>query len=1103
MLRLLVSPRSESRLSAAEVFLGEGRASAVALLVGPSRGAALDLAARVGSSRGAIFGLHRLTLGQLAARLAAPELARRRLAPATPLGVEAVVARAVASALEAGALGYFAPVARTPSFASTLSATLSELRMEGIGHEEILGDDPRSRDLRELARRYDEQRARARIADRAEVLAAATAAVPEASELRQARLLLLDVPIASRLEERFVAALVDATEVAFATAPVGDDRAVEALAALAGEVVTDRSEPSPSSLSRLHQHLFAAAELPAAEAGEDVSFFSAPGEGRECVEIARRILAETRRGVRFDDIAVFLRAPDTYAALLESALRRAKIPAHFAIGAARPEPSGRAFLALLGCRAEDLSPRRFAEYLSLAPMPKESAGARVEARPELLRADLFGALLEGEPTAKRIRREEASAGANVPSRPVPQGWERLLAKASIVGRKERWAERLAALGRSFDRELALLRRRDPTSPRVETVEREIEALGELTRFALPLVSALAALPDRASWGVWIEELGKVARMALEQPEDVLSALSELAPMAEVPAVSFDEVRRVLEGRLSARITPPTGRRYGAVFVGTPELARGRSFAVVFVPGLAERMFPEAPREDPILLDADRRAITKALRTQADRSRNERLLLRLSLGAARERVHLSYPRVEVAAGRPRVPSFYGLDVWRATTGTLPDHDALERDAASASGARLAWPAPAFPEEAIDDAEHDLAMLGRLLHGGEEAETAGRAQYLLDLNPHLARSLRARSARWDKPVSHHDGVVRKTAATAAVLSASRLRARPYAVTALEKFAACPYRFLLAAIHRLPARERRGSPDRLDPISRGVLFHRVQAETLAALEREGALPFGPEGLPRAEVLLDERLDAAAREHEERTLPPVESVFRDEIERARVELHAWLAHVAEQSWLVWPVRYDLAFGLPPHEHEDPRSTAEPALIRGFGAQDAEGDPKPQALNDGFLLHGAIDVVERHAATGHARVTDVKTGTNFTRPGLVIGGGEVLQPVLYGLAYEAVWKEPVADACLSFCTARGGYAEHVIELDEAARAKALLVLELVDESIDKGFFPPAPRKGACDTCGYRLVCGPHEERRAERKDESSLEGGALFSRLRALRGEP
>jgi ATP-dependent helicase/DNAse subunit B len=38
---------------------------------------------------------------------------------------------------------------------------------------------------------------------------------------------------------------------------------------------------------------------------------------------------EVRRGVRFDDVAVFLRAPEAYAGTLESAFSRAKIPAHF------------------------------------------------------------------------------------------------------------------------------------------------------------------------------------------------------------------------------------------------------------------------------------------------------------------------------------------------------------------------------------------------------------------------------------------------------------------------------------------------------------------------------------------------------------------------------------------------------------------------------------------------------------------------------------------------------------------------------------------------------------------------------------------------------
>ncbi len=105
----------------------------------------------------------------------------------------------------------------------------------------------------------------------------------------------------------------------------------------------------------------------------DVQLFSAPGEGRECVEIARRILEEVARGVRFDEIAVFLRSPREYLGLVENAFERAGINAWFDRGARRPHPSGRAFLAILSCAVERLSAVRFAEYLSLAQVPEANA----------------------------------------------------------------------------------------------------------------------------------------------------------------------------------------------------------------------------------------------------------------------------------------------------------------------------------------------------------------------------------------------------------------------------------------------------------------------------------------------------------------------------------------------------------------------------------------------------------------------------------------------------------------------------------------------------------------------------------------------------------
>ena len=106
----------------------------------------------------------------------------------------------------------------------------------------------------------------------------------------------------------------------------------------------------------------------------EVEVFSAPGESRECVEIARRVLAFARDGISFDRIAVLLRSPEEYRAHLQEAFARARSPAHFARGAVRPDPAGRAFFSLLKCAAEGLSARRFAEYLSLAQVPDAGAG---------------------------------------------------------------------------------------------------------------------------------------------------------------------------------------------------------------------------------------------------------------------------------------------------------------------------------------------------------------------------------------------------------------------------------------------------------------------------------------------------------------------------------------------------------------------------------------------------------------------------------------------------------------------------------------------------------------------------------------------------------
>ena len=79
--------------------------------------------------------------------------------------------------------------------------------------------------------------------------------------------------------------------------------------ALAGVGTIDRLDPGASGLDRVRRHLFAEGTTPVGEPLDEVELFSAPGEGREAVEIARRVLREARAGTAFDQMAIALRSP--------------------------------------------------------------------------------------------------------------------------------------------------------------------------------------------------------------------------------------------------------------------------------------------------------------------------------------------------------------------------------------------------------------------------------------------------------------------------------------------------------------------------------------------------------------------------------------------------------------------------------------------------------------------------------------------------------------------------------------------------------------------------------------------------------------------------
>ena len=204
-------------------------------------------------------------------------------------------------------------------------------------------------------------------------------------------------------------------------------------------------------------------------------------------------------------------------------------------------------------------------------------------------------------------------------------------------------------------------------------------------------------------------------------------LRQLRPMSAIGPVSLDEARDVISGSAAvararaAEVALRPGVRRQPASGTRPRVP------VVFVPGLAERMFPQKPHEDPMLLDRE---------------------MRTPLGAdlANCRKTAAVPSVCCCGWRwaPQ-PSGYGCRIrawtWpshgracrrstRSTScarspGASPNHEQLQEAAAEEGGAP-GWRGQRRTTRrmAIDDLEHDLSVLRSAVAGGPRRRCADR-------------------------------------------------------------------------------------------------------------------------------------------------------------------------------------------------------------------------------------------------------------------------------------------------------------------------------------------------------------------------------------------
>ena len=935
-----------------------------------------------------------------------------------------------------------------------------------------------------------------KLADRAAVMRIAIE--PERPPAAGPGALLLDVPVWTTLEAQLVAQLAAARPTTLTTVPAGDRRTLRAAAAARARCharrptnrrrvrsAACRRRCSPKARARLrhagtrwcscrrrgkaasasrsragscarpsgrpvrsHGHLAARAgavprppaggAAPGAHAGALRQRRGPARSGRPRLPGAARLPGRGAVGAPFRRIPVAGRGPRRDRA--ERAPRRR--PGHRPLGAAR-----RGAAARRRSRASDGRTQR------------RTRASRSRARP------------------RRASRQRRGGGGDPAA---PRRWEQILVEAAVIGGRDRWQRRLAG----WREELGCVCTSARTTRRAaKASSASIAELDALAAFALPLLDELAALPAAAPWGEWLDSLARAgdprAAPARARAVGARRACARWRRWARWDCARCGWCSR---RRLADLVWRPPGRarRPGLRRPGTT--ARGLAFDVVFVPGLAERMFPQKVTEDPLLRDEARRrsGSSSPPPTIASRPSGWRCGSRWARAPARVVLSYSAPRRRAGpAARAVVLRPRGAARRRGQAAQLRRSwrgaPTRQRHPHRLAGARRIPPTRSTRPSTTWRCSTDWS--GRQPRG---AETVGAARYL---SPRT-RTWRAPCAtgprldpnRW----SYADGLVKPDEAARAALPAHALGG---ALVLADGAAELRRLSLPLRPARHPqARAARGAGGhraRSTPLDKGSLVHEVQFELLSELRERGLVPISAGQLrPRPRGTLDRVLERVAARYKDKLAPAIERVWDDGIASIRADLREWLRRESRAPAL------DAAGSSSWPSASPKRAAAIPAATRRAGRPRLRHQP------------ARIDRSGRGARpTARLRATDYKTGkrTPAARRGDRRRGDPAAGALRPG-AREALPRAPVAGGRLYYCTSAGDFKEVMVPLDRCAPARPPPRWpHALGQALSRGFLPAAPHKGACRYCDYRADLRPvgggaHRARRSDRRQLQALE---------------
>jgi ATP-dependent helicase/nuclease subunit B len=991
------------------------RAHVRTLVVASTRGEGRELLRALARTRGAWVGLVATTPRPVALEIAGAALASEGRRLLDDLDEQALLDEMLDESLEEGRWAHLRELAEGVGFRRAARDAVSALRLAGVDPARVrrapFSDDARRDLTSRLLESYIERIGQEALADTAALMERATRMLERDAPLPADRILLVPGLGTRGLAGRFLLALERRGARRLAADPVrGIDAPPGVLWAETG---------APTALAHLHatqEWVKGGGTLPAG----DLRFFRAGGITEELREVLRRVL---QSGLRWDEVEIVTPDPAVYGPALHGLASRLGIPVTFAVGlpVERTRP-GRAVAGWLRWIQEEFPEAVIRGLLE--------SGDLTPPRPF---RDVDGARL-----ARRLRRMRVGWGRDRYLLAVDAKLDRLTAAGPRLGREEGQEE----AERRHQREL-----------------RELKALRALLA---PLIGALPRLPGRND-----------TDPVRVSPADLARALSRfldaVSPGGSVDETAIERLGRILD-RVASTLVRPTPfaaavtilREHLAIRVPAPR-AEGRApwgsagghlhltdvehggfsgRTAVFLVGMDAGRFPGSGSQDPILLDAERAALSpRDLPGSADRLAERRFRMAALLARLRGGVTMSWAAWEPSEGRALGPSPVLLQAYRLLAA---NPDATFRDLEQHVGDPLSR----IPsgEARLDDEDVWLSALsrdGRLLAG----EAVVRSAY-----PSLDAGLRARAAREGAPSAFHGIVARR-----ATLD-PRVDPRPIlSSTRLETLGRCALRYFYAyVLGASPPEDPVFDPECwLDALRRGSLLHTVYERLLGAARREGLSWEDARLDARAGEILEEVAQSTRRE----VPPPSEAVHQREMAELQREVGSFLGML---------------------RHDQPRWTH--TELR-FGFADSEHPAVELRLPGGgrILLRGAIDRVD-DLPSGGLRIVDYKTGSTFRfMGGGDYDGGRRLQPILYSAVAERLLDARVDRMEYHFPT-RKGENERRRFLRPRLTA-GLSLLERLMEVPASGRFLPTEDGKDCAYCHFSHVC---RVRKAKGPDPSS-----------------